>query len=137
MVFTRTLTLWGSHGPPGPPLNPRLHMLSLCNKSIKSLKSNGSSTWLSWGMVFISISGLQEKRGTLKVKLQFSAPSAGIAQIGSSKVLLEFEPRPPDCSGCKVSGLQHGATTPSFKNLGNSESEFLAPQTCSKSYCHP
>ena len=25
-----------------------------------------------------------------------------------------FEPRPPDCSGCKVSGLQHGATTPSI-----------------------
>ena len=22
-----------------------------------------------------------------------------------------FEPRPSDCSGCKVSGLQHGATT--------------------------
>ena len=24
-----------------------------------------------------------------------------------------FEPRPPNCSGCKVRGLQHGATTPS------------------------
>ena len=24
-----------------------------------------------------------------------------------------FEPRPPDCSGCEVSGLQYGATTPS------------------------
>ena len=24
-----------------------------------------------------------------------------------------FETRSPDCSGCKVSGLQHGATTPS------------------------
>ena len=27
-----------------------------------------------------------------------------------------FEPRPPDCSGCKVSGLQNGATTPSSKS---------------------
>ena len=25
-----------------------------------------------------------------------------------------FEPRLPDCSGCNVSGLQHGATTPSL-----------------------
>ena len=24
---------------------------------------------------------------------------------------MEFEPHPPDCSGCKVSGLQHGAKT--------------------------
>ena len=23
-------------------------------------------------------------------------------------MLVGFEPRPPDCSGCKVSGLQHG-----------------------------
>ena len=23
-----------------------------------------------------------------------------------------FELRPPDCSGCRVSGLHHGATTP-------------------------
>ena len=30
-----------------------------------------------------------------------------------SKVLVEFEHRPPVCSGCKVSGFQHGATTPS------------------------
>ena len=28
-----------------------------------------------------------------------------------------FEPRPPDCSGCRVSGLQHGATTPSIPSL--------------------
>ena len=29
------------------------------------------------------------------------------------EVLVGFEPRPPDCSGCRVGGLQHGATTPS------------------------
>ena len=28
-----------------------------------------------------------------------------------------FEPRPPDCSGCKVSGLQHVTITPSIDLL--------------------
>ena len=47
-----------------------------------------------------------------------------------------FEPRPPDRFGCKVSGLQHGPTTPldscevaekgpeqSIKSLGISQTE--------------
>ena len=58
----------------------------------------------------------------MKVKLRFSAPSAGIAEIelrdplswrSSGGVLPGIEPSPSDSSGCKVRGLHHGATTPS------------------------
>ena len=35
-----------------------------------------------------------------------------------------FEPCPPDCSGRKVSGLQHGATTPSWMGEMNCTSRF-------------
>ena len=64
------------------------------------------------------------------MKLQFSAPSAGIVEtakhlssprplVMTLKGVVGFEPRPPDCSGCKVSGLQHGATTPKASSLKN------------------
>ena len=32
-----------------------------------------------------------------------------------------FEPRPPDCSGTKVSGLQQGTTTPGAEQVSSNE----------------
>ena len=76
----------------------------------------------------------------MKVKLRFSAPSAGIAESRPNRVRDPFvmtlkcwcpvlpgnEPTPADCSGFKVRGLHQCATTPSphtdfrrfFQSLG-------------------
>ena len=61
-------------------------------------------------------SGQQELN--VKAKLQFLAPSAvrSLVMTQSGCALPGIEPTPPDCSGFKVRGLHHCATTPSFRN---------------------